>query len=103
MGLGLPHDMRSLARSVIFAVQFLELSDDSVVDPSDAVTAMESIADELSRSTAEEREALRSALAELIDQNASLPMTDASRVRLQFYTDFMTSFGLDETEEDDPA
>jgi len=93
--------MRALARSVIFSAQFLELSDETTVDSDDAVRALESIADELSRSTADEREALGAALEELIDETALLPVTEEQRIRLQFYTEFMELFGLGEPTEDD--
>jgi hypothetical protein len=87
--------MRAIARALIFTTQFLELSDDTVVDSGAAVRAMESIADELSRSTPEEREALRSALQELIDRGQSTEPNLDQRARLQFYAEFMESFGLE--------
>ena len=93
--------MRALARSVIVSAQFLELSDESTVDSDDAVRALESIADELSRSTVDEREALGAALEELIDETALLPVTEEQRIRLQFYTEFTELFGLGEPTEDD--
>jgi hypothetical protein len=86
-----------ISRAIFSAVQFLELSDDTVVDPGDAVRAMESIAGELSRSTPPEREALRAALRELIRSANGADASPAGHARIQFYKDFMESFGTEKT------
>jgi hypothetical protein len=89
--------MIALARSVIEAARFLELSSDDLVDPDAAGKALESIAHELGSIDESERGALREALDELIgDEQAgrdgSAPRTDV----IEFYQSFMENFGLEE-------
>ena len=88
--------MNALARSVIEAALFLELSGDDVVDPDSAVKAMESIAYELSHSSDAERIALREAVDELIDleRGVSPPRTPRPEV-IEFLKSFMESVGLE--------
>src|SRR5438309_8650998 len=57
--------MKALARAVINAAAFLELSDDSALDPELALQALEEIALHLSASTPEERKVLTEVLAEM--------------------------------------
>ncbi len=56
-----------LADAVIWLFAFLELSNDDVVDPDAAVTAMENAADDLLKLTRAEREALVERAQELAD------------------------------------
>ncbi len=86
--------MQILARSLILAAQFIELSVDTVVDRNDIVRAMESIGDELSNGTDEEREALRSTLEELIETTERSEPSPEQRSRLRFYRDFMEKLGF---------
>jgi hypothetical protein len=80
-----------LARTVVEAVAFLELSDDRTVDPDAAVAAMEMLAAELQSCSPRERAALRRAAAKA----ASEARGAAAR---KFYRDFMVDAGLDELE-----
>jgi hypothetical protein len=88
--------MTSLARAVIDAMQFLELSDDDTVDPHDALKTLESMTADLQKSTSEEKAALRQALKEL---TAAEKRTYARPEVLEFYAEFMEAVGLQETEE----
>ena len=80
--------MKTLARAVLILSGFLELSDDSIVDPDSAVAALESIAAELQEATPEEREALKRAAAEMAEESSG----EAEK----FFKSFMRSVGLDE-------
>ena len=88
--------MRALARSVIEAALFLELSGDDVVDPDSAVKALEGIAHELQGTDVTERLALRGALDELMEAEKSRPGGSAYRPEVvEFYRTFMGNFGLE--------
>jgi hypothetical protein len=86
--------MTAMARSVIAAVAFFELSGDDVVDPDSAVRAMENIAHELQGVNAAERSVLREALGALVveEQSAAAPR----QAVIALYKDFMEHCGLEE-------
>ena len=89
--------MIALARSVIEAARFFELTSDDLVDPDTAVKALEGIAHELGRIDDAERSALRDALDELIGEE--LAGRDGSPPRqevVEFYESFMENFSLEE-------
>ncbi len=89
--------MIALARSVIEAARFLELSSDELFDPDAAIEALEGIAYELGRIDEAERAALREALDEMIGEE--LARRDGSPPRpevIEFYESFMENFGLEE-------
>jgi hypothetical protein len=89
--------MIALARSVIEAARFLELSSDDLIDPDAAVKILESIALELVRSDDAERTALREALDELIGEELAGREGCPSRQEVvDFYESFMENFGLEE-------
>ena len=88
--------MKGLARSVIKAAQFLEISGDDVVDPDSAVKSLESIAHELQGTGDTERFALREALDELAEEERSAASGSASRPEvIEFYRTFMENMGLE--------
>jgi len=80
--------MKTLARAVLIASGFLELSDDSVVDPDSALTTLESIAAELQEATPDERDALKRAAEQMAEESSGEAKT--------FFKSFMKSAGLDE-------
>lgn len=83
----------ALARALIDAVAFLELSDDDTVDPDSAVKAMESIAWNLNKCSRQDKQVLKEALAELVhEEKKSFKRQDC----LQFYEGFMDSFHLED-------
>lgn len=86
-------NMESLAKAVVCAFAFLELSGDDVVDPDSAVSAMESMSAELQTCTDEEKAALRKVIvAELHAQQAR----SADGSVIEFYRDLMLSIGLED-------
>ncbi|WP_165251332.1 hypothetical protein [Paludisphaera soli] len=84
--------MKALARAVITAVYFLDHSDDDVVDPDEAVRALEAIGHELQGATEAEHLALREALDELIREQQADPGGSAEIVA--FCRSFMDDMGL---------
>jgi hypothetical protein len=85
--------MKHLAKALVDAVAFLELSSDDVIDPDSAVKAMEMIAATLQNASDEEVEALaQAAMAELNAQAAK----DAPEEVIDFYENFLVDFGLEE-------
>lgn len=78
--------MKTLARGILIACAFLELSDDTAVDPDAAVRAMEDIAAELQKAAPEERESLRSVAAEMARE-------ERGAVK-KFYESFVEHVGL---------
>ena len=83
--------MKALARALVNAAAFLELSDDKALDPELAVQALEEIGLHLSQSTPEERKALAEVLAEM----RALELETGPRAEvLEFLDNFLTSFGL---------
>jgi hypothetical protein len=81
--------MKALARAVIDAMAFLELSDEPAVDDDAAVQAMEMLAADLQDCSMEEKGALREVLAEYI--------AGSRGKRKRFYATFMADAGLDAT------
>ena len=92
--------MKALARAIINAAAFLELSDDRALDPDLAVQALEEIALHLSACTEEERKVLAEVLAEMrANELETGPRPDV----LAFLDSFLVSFGLaDEADLSDP-
>lgn len=88
--------MKALARALINAAAYLELADESQVDPELALQALEEIAYNLSYCSAEEKQALADVLADMkaaeLDQQTRPDM-------LEFLNNFLASFGLDEDSE----
>ncbi len=91
--------MKTLARALINAAAFLELSGEQALDPGGAVAALEEIAFTLAHCTPEEKETLAEVLAEM--RAAELESGPRHEV-LEFLDTFLTSFGLEEGEEDGP-
>jgi hypothetical protein len=84
--------MQTLAKALIDAAAFLELSGDDVIHPDAAVRALESIGATLQSASPSELSAVRAALSDLIAaERAGLARAD----RLQFYEQFFEGFGLD--------
>jgi hypothetical protein len=93
--------MKALARALINAAAFLELSDDKAINPELAVQALEEIALHLSECSEEERKVLADVLAEM---RANELETGPRPEVLAFLDSFLVSFGLvDETDFPDPA
>jgi uncharacterized protein YgfB (UPF0149 family) len=83
--------MKTLAKAMIGAAAFLELSSDGTVNPDDAVRALEDISATLQSASPDEVAAIRVALQELIaEERTSFARTDA----LRFYEHFLESVGL---------
>ena len=83
--------MKALARAIMNAAAFLELSDDKAVDPELAVQALEEIALHLSECSEEEKKALAEVLAEMrANEVETGPRPDV----LAFLDSFLVSFGL---------
>lgn len=92
--------MKSLARAVVNAAAYLELADESAVDPDLATQALEEIAYNLSYCTDEEKSAIADVLA---DMRAAEVENGVRSNMLDFLDTFLVSFGLvDETERDEP-
>lgn len=78
--------MKHLAKAMVDALAFLELSGDDVIDPDNAVQAMEMLAATLRDCSPDERKALSEAgAAELTDQIAA----GAPAETVEFYETFM--------------
>jgi hypothetical protein len=87
--------MDALAKAVVDAFAFLELSDDETIDPDAASEAMEMLAYDLQKCTDAEKAALKKALdAEYKAKKAR----KASKKVLTFYKDFFSNTGLDDEE-----
>ena len=85
--------MQTLAKAIIQALAFLELSDDDIVNPGAAERATEVIGNTLSDCSDEEREALEKVLKQ---ERRALKAAGAAADLLEFYDTFMENFGLDE-------
>jgi len=83
--------MKALARAVINAAAFLELSDDKALDPELAVQALEELALHLSQCTEDEKKAVAEVLAEM---RATELETGLRPDVLAFLDSFLASFGL---------
>jgi hypothetical protein len=83
--------MKTIAKAMIGAAAFLELSSDDTVNPDDAVRALEDISGTLQSASPDEVAAIRAALQEMIaEERASFARADAIR----FYEHFLESVGL---------
>ena len=81
----------ALAKALIEATAFIELSPDEVVDMDAGVKALESIAFTLRSASAEELAVIRRALEQLTTEE----LAGAARPKvLEFYTRFVDGFGL---------
>lgn len=85
--------MQHLAKAIVEALAFLELSGEDMVDPEAAVRTMEVIAATLQGATQEERDAVvAAAMLELNAQSAN----DAPEEMLDFYEHLAADLGLEE-------
>jgi hypothetical protein len=93
--------MKALARALINAAAFLELSDDRDLNPELAVQALEEIALHLSECGDEEKKALAEVLAEMRTNELE---TGPRPEVLEFLDNFLVSFGLaDEADLPEPS
>ena len=91
--------MKTLARALINAAAFLELSGEKALDPGAAVQALEEIAYTLSHCTPDEK----AAVAEVLEEMRAVELENGPRPEvLEFLDTFLTSFGLEEGEEEGP-
>lgn len=91
--------MKALARAVINAAAFLELSDDQSLDPELATQALEEIAFHLSHCSPEEKQALLEVLAEM----RAAELESGPRIEMMDFLDsFPATFGLVEEDPGDP-
>jgi hypothetical protein len=82
--------MHTLAKALIETAAFLELSGDDVINPDDAVRAMEGIGHTLKSASPDELSAIRATLSELIARERA----GAARADLLgFYEQFFDGFG----------
>lgn len=88
--------MDALAKAVVDALAFLELSSDEAVSPDAAAEAMNRIMDQLERCTPEERRAIEAAV---MDAYNAANESEASEETLDFYESFMDTFFGDESED----
>ncbi len=85
--------MQHLAKAIVEALAFLELSGRDIVDPEAAVKTMEAMATTLQGATQEERDAIiEAAMRELNKQSAA----DAPEEVLDFYEHLAADLGLEE-------
>jgi predicted ATP-grasp superfamily ATP-dependent carboligase len=89
--------MKALARAIITAVAFLELSEDDVVDPDAVCEALEDIGNELTNCSPLEVQALRRELAKM---RASEELNEARPEVLDFLESFLASMGLEKDDVD---
>ena len=83
--------MKTLAKALIETAAFIDLSDDDVIAPDDAVRELEGIAYTLHSASPEEIAAIREALREMVDAS----QTDAAReVARKFSAAFLESIGV---------
>ena len=85
--------MKHLARALVRAVAFLELSPDEVVNADAAIAAMDAVADLLVGCSDDERTALEEVLMEELNAAAAAEAPDEV---LDFYEHFLEDFGLEE-------
>lgn len=89
--------MDALAKAVVNALAFLELSTDDEVAPDAAAEAMNRILDQLDRCTPEERSAIESAV---MDAYNAANESEAPEEMIDFYENFMDTFFGDESEDE---
>ena len=83
--------MKTIAKALIGAAAFLELSGEDFVDLDASVKALEEIGHGLQSASPEELAAIRLALQEMIaEERAGLARPDM----LNFYAGFLESFGM---------
>jgi hypothetical protein len=82
--------MKQLARALVNAAAFLELSEDDVVDPDSAVKAMEEIAYDLSTLSAAEYATLEEVCSDLANEARSIGFSD----KVHFCESFLNDFGV---------
>ena len=87
--------MDKIARALVNAAAFLELSDEDVVDPDSAVAAMEDIVAALAGASTEEIAALQRAASE---ERKARAKRGADEDTLDFFDNFLENFGLVEEE-----
>ncbi len=83
--------MQALAKAVVDALAFLELSDDTTIDPDSAVQAIEDLTATLRTASPAELQAVRdeaTAALKRSEEELADPEVQA------FYRDFMTNCGL---------
>ena len=85
--------MKSIAKALVDAAAFLELSGDDVVDPDSAVGAMEMIISDLAGCTQEEKSAIAEAAATAASESKN---SGSSAEMIQFYENFINNCGLGE-------
>ena len=88
--------MKALARALINAAAYLEMTGEEGIDPESALQALEEIAYNLSYCTDEEKKALAAALT---DMRAAELETGPRPEMLDFLDTFLVSFGLAGDEE----
>ncbi len=93
--------MKALARAVINAVAFLDLSAEDGLDSETAVQALDEISYNLSYCSEEEIQAL----SEVLEEMRQSEIEDGPRQEMiEFLTTFLSAFGLgEEPEEDEDA
>lgn len=84
--------MEALAKVVLQALSFLELSEDETVNREAALENMEAMVATLKSATSEELEALKRAVAEECNLQNGL---EASEEVIDFYENFFDHFGLE--------
>ena len=89
--------MKHLARALVDALAFLELSGDDVIDPDTAVKAMEMISATLQDASDEEVDALAQAAMDALNAQSA---NDATEEVLDFYENLLVDLGLEEEEEE---
>lgn len=90
--------MKNLARALVRAVAFLELSPDELVNTDAAIDAMDAVSDLLANCSDEERTALEEVLMEELNTATA---ADAPDEVLDFYEHFLEDFGLEEASPED--
>lgn len=90
--------MDALAKAVVNALAFLELSPDDAVAPDAAAEAMNRILDQLDHCTPEERRAIEQAV---MDEYNAANEAEAPEETIDFYENFMDTFFGDATEDEE--
>lgn len=90
--------MKALARALINAAAYLDLSGEDGLDAEQALQALEELAYSLSHCTEAEKEAIRETLA---DMKAAEMESGPRPEMLEFLNNFLVSFGLADADEID--
>jgi len=80
--------MDQIATALINLAAFVELSEDDVIDPDDAVRALEGVAADLHGISAEEVSAIRAAIERLLPSESDIQ-------RRNFLAEFTTALGIE--------